>query len=363
MSVRFPRRLAVALSRPREASMFRTRPSSRTVARGSVAVVGAVAALALTGCSLIGGDGDGGGGGTALKPEDSPLSQWFEANVESSDFDEGEFDEQQKKLQELVATCMADQGFDYTPQDTSGMVVMGGEEGEEFDEKKFAAEQGYGMFNYQTSTDEDSGDAEEWTDPNEDYLATMSDTERAAYETALYGDMAAMEPDENGEMPEIDPSQQGCYGIAQDEVWGGEQELWENEEMTAFQDEMTRLYESVNDDPKVAELNTKWADCMADAGITDFANPQEPQEWFMEKQNGFYEEMDPESTEDLESTPEWKALADQEIETAVADYDCREKLDYADAQLEAQFALEKAWIAEHADQLERVKKLYQDAGL
>src|SRR5665647_1165746 len=88
-------------------------------------------------------------------------------------------------MEDLVATCMAEQGFDYTPVDYAamGLDLTGETLGLEWGSKEFAEQYGYGI----TTNPALGADAEQPEDPNAEYVAGMTPTEQEAYYTALYG--------------------------------------------------------------------------------------------------------------------------------------------------------------------------------
>ncbi|MET4225961.1 hypothetical protein [Oerskovia enterophila] len=320
------------------------RPSTRPVA---VTALGLSGILLLSACS---------GGGAPAADEDSPLTAYYEEVYGDFESDEQQkkMEEQQRKVEELVATCMSEQGFEYTPVDQS--MTSWSSENPTDDPEKYAAEYGYGMTIYQEPSAEEQAEMDAYVDPNQDYVDAMSETEQTAYYTALHGEMSMMEYDEDAEMPEYDPSTAGCYGSAQEEVSGGQQELWESEEMTAFSDATTKLYEDVARDPRLEEVTSKWADCMADAGF-DYATPEEPSEFFMNASNDLYSGENPEGPSEEDLT----ALQDQEKDTAVADYACKTKVGYDKVQRTVQFDLESAFMKDNKDMLDRVAAAYKES--
>ena len=64
--------------------------------------------LTLSACSAIGGE-------TKLDPEKSPLAEYMSAFY--GDQDQDFYDKQNKEIEELVAECMSDDGWEYIPVD------------------------------------------------------------------------------------------------------------------------------------------------------------------------------------------------------------------------------------------------------
>ncbi|MHA7132329.1 hypothetical protein [Oerskovia turbata] len=298
-----------------------------------------------------------GGADAPAADEDSPLTVFFESihgdwNSEES---QKKFEEQNRKAEELTAECMAELGFEYIPNDQSGGISWAPEDEEETDPVKYAAENGYGMTVQPEFTPEQEEEMNSYVDPNQAYIDAMSETEMNAYYAALYGDMEGMEPDENGEMPELAPEQMGCSSKAYEEASGGEQELYESEDMQAFEEATTKLYEDTAKDARMTEVVAKWVDCMADAGF-DHESPDAAFEHFMNASNEMYSGDNPEGPDEAEL----KELQELEKDTAVADQKCKEKVKYDEVQRTVQFDLEKTFVEENKDLLDRVSAAYAE---
>ena len=87
----------------------------RTTLTTAAITAGAVMAL-LVGCASGGSDPTDDG---TLTYEDSPLAVYWESIGGSQDPEDA--DAQMARSEEIVAACMQDEGFEYTPQDMSGM--------------------------------------------------------------------------------------------------------------------------------------------------------------------------------------------------------------------------------------------------
>lgn len=318
-------------------------------------------ALTLGACGGGGGSGpDGGGDGDGLTYEDSPLSKYFAAAGGGEDFNEeeaqAEAEAMNAEVEQAVATCMAEEGFEYTPMDTSGMISLA-EQGEDFDPIENARQNGYGMFTFDDSVEADP-DAEEFVDPNQAYLESMSESEQAAYYEALNG--ASVEYDEDAEMEtDWNWEEQGCYGEAQHEVFeNGDSEMsamnavYSDPQWSELMTELGELYTQAQSDPRMVEIDGEWATCMADAGHPDIANPMAAAESIYTLSNDLWAEHadDPEYM-----GPEGQELEDlkkQEIDLAVADFTCQEEVSYTDEQFRVQFAIEQEYIDANKSELE-----------
>lgn len=304
-----------------------------------------VSTLALAAC---GGEDEATGSAT-----EGPLSEFF-ADV-YGDWDEEKAQAEQMEIEEAVARCMVEQGFEYQPVDQSGMSFTSSTEDQ--DTEEFAAEHGYGFSVPIEPSEEEQAAMDAWVDPNQEYVEAMSESEQTAYYEALYGDMASMEYDEDAEMPEYDPSTAGCQGAAQEEVYGDQNALYESEEMVAFNEATTQLYEDVAADPRLQEVDTAWSECMAEAGFTGYATPQEAMDDMMERSNALWEDGSAEGP----SEEAQQEVQDLERDTAVADFACKEDVGYEKVQLDVQRELEAAFVEEHRAEMEVVRDLMTEA--
>lgn len=345
--------------------------TSRLARPGIAAAALVAAALALTACSS-----DGGGGSTSGSTEwtPGPLDE-FQARIYGYSFDDersteemqAESDQQNRRVEELVAACMQDEGFDYTPAENNGGTVYASDEDEldvEYGTKAFAEKYGYAISTDPWGfEDQPQDDGSEYVDPNADYVAAMSETEAAAYQEALWG--PPVEYVEGEDQTEYDWTTSGCYGAAQHEVFEGGQET---DEFSGLEDELNRFYETVQADPRIAELNNRWASCMADAGFDGIADVSAAQEGLYEEWNDLQGWNDPEylaATEswDWEANPDGppapevdeaakQKFTEKEIAQAVADFGCQEEIDYTAESLKVDHELQQDFVDQHGDELE-----------
>lgn len=327
---------------------------------GPLAVIAASAlALTLAGCS--------GGAGGELTYEDSPLNKYLSSAYGgdlSPEEQQKKFDEQQRKQEELIAECMAKEGFEYKPNLQSGGMVISSDDDEvkwEPDKKEWVEKYGYGMVNNPYSNEAPSDPGEEYVDPNQEYLDSLSESERNAfYETAYGVPPTEEEVGEDGSY-EYKWEDAGCQGWAQHELQGDDP--WQADEFAELRDKMTELWNTSQEAPEYKKLNAKWAECMADGGEPGFKTQPEASQSISDEQNKIYEaaygdgttEVDPETIEDPSKSPEMKALGEREIELALVDLGCRQKTNYTEESLKIQFALEEKFIKENKADLEAFK--------
>lgn len=337
--------------------------SSRTVsARAALPAILAASLLTLVACS-------GSGGGKNASDGEGPLSEYL-SSLSSAETESEEFYERiNAKREELVAECMAGEGFDYQPNSQNGGMSALGDDGIEWGSLEFAEQYGYGIVDWPGLAEMEQ-QSEEYVDPNQGYVESLSESEQQAYYEALSGpqpseeDMAAME---DGTY-EWDWAQSGCYGAADHEV----QDEY-GSAMAAYEDpEFAELFESMNavwselynyDDPgapspndDVAKLDREWSECMADAGYTDLVSPQTAMDGLNEEWNTL--QTPPEGTGD--DLAGWSGPSDRqksefqqrEIEMAVTDWKCKDGIDYEQQVRTVQFDLEQRFVDEHRAELD-----------
>jgi hypothetical protein len=309
----------------------------------TAAAAAAVLSLTLAGCSAEKAD-------AKLDPAESPLSKYMSAAYGDYDADAGLA--QQKDQEKLIATCMADEGFDYTPVDTSQYSGMMTDGGEEYGTEKWVAENGYGMSQSPEQVLEQQEQSQEFVDPNQDYVMNLSEGERSAYYEVLYGVQPTEEEmNEDGSF-EYNWETSGCQGAASHEVNGNAPSQEEHAELF---EAMSTMYETVQSSPELVKLDAEWAMCMADAGQGSFTTKTDAQESISTAMNAIYEDSS-------ETGPDEKALADlreKEIALAMADFTCAEEIDYTDESMKVQFDLEEQFITDHKSELDALIADYE----
>ncbi|GEA86163.1 hypothetical protein [Cellulomonas cellasea] len=316
----------------------------------AAAAVGCTVLLLVGGCSS---DKEPKDAAAVSEDDKGPLSAYLEGVMGS--MEDQDWSEMGRRSEEIVAACMREQGFEYTQQDMSAVTETIEEDQKDADRygtEEYAAEHGYGMS---TSYDAPAAGEEEWVDPNAEYVAAMSEEERAAYQAALFGDQAAAA---QGAAPSGDWTTQGCQGKAQHEVYEQGQ-AWADPEFATLQEEMTALYERATSDPKMTEANAAWSACMAEAGYADLATPEDAVEAVSQEFSAIVSATTAEAPE-----PDPAAVAaftEKEIATAVADARCKASTEYEEKAREVQFALEQEFVDQHEAELDAWAEKYSTA--
>jgi hypothetical protein len=309
--------------------------------------IAAALILILSGCTS-GEDSAG-----KLDREKSPLGEYYAALYGSGD--EKDLAKQQKKMQELIAKCMADEGFDYLPVDQSQYTSTSPDEvGIDRSTKKWAAENGYGITTQDNTQPTGDPDQEPYVDPNQAYIESLSTSEQAAYYETLYG-VSPTEEEMASEDFVYNWENGGCQGAAQNEV---QPQPSEDGKYKALIDKMNGLFEKFQTDPGLAKLESDWSSCMADAGYASYSKKDDAAEAVVAESNKLYSS----ETGEPPADSELKRVQKLEIDTAVADFDCSKKVNYEDRALTAQFALEKQFVADNKTELDAMVAEYENAG-
>lgn len=314
--------------------------------RIGVAVAAAGLLVALAGCTSS--------SPTENAAQDSPLSKYLSA-LYGGDMSEEEMvaqsERDNREREELTAKCMAEEGFEYLPVIYDGSMSFSSGEEWKPDDREWVAQYGYGMVNWPGRDEQvdPPTDGEEWVDPNQEYVESLSESEMTAYYEALYGPTPTEEEMSEDGSYEWNWETSGCSGWAQHEM-EGENPL-SSEAHKPIMDAINEFYMSMETAPEYADLNSEWAACMADAGHAGYTSQTEAQNSVSEELNAFYENQ----TEWVENDPALAKIGEKEIALALVDLDCREKLDYTKKRLAATVKLEEQFIADHKAELDALK--------
>lgn len=303
--------------------------------------------------------------------EPDSLNAFFGFDPNDPDASQEQFRRWQMSQQELIAVCMANQGFEYVPAvapDNVDVLAL--------DEEQYAREQGFGISTRYNTVEEDA--TEQWVDPNRAIVAAMSDSEEAAYYTALYGEETGLEA--GAEESDATFWGGGCQGEAAQEVFGQADEIFR--ELDPL---LSDLQERVEADPRLADADRRWTACMSDRGYEyDDANDvfatavpdlreryqeivgqSDPfADWTEEQVEEFYANNTPQEIQDYfdqfaeQSRQEVDeeavaALQEEEIALAVANYECGEERRTIEQEVTSE--LEKDFIRENRDALLRAR--------
>jgi len=330
---------------------------------------------------------------TTEAPKELTLADFLPGwGTSAEDFDpeaeQERFQAEQVQMQEAIADCMADEGFEYIP--------FVPDEGDFFfapfeDEDDFVETLGFGISTWILNDPYLNGDISEEepkigalfgrefedpfaNDPNNEIVEGLTEAEREEYYYVLHGE----EPDfdfENATEEEMDEffsnwQPTGCWAEAEQDVFSGQAFFAE------FGDAFDDMFERAEADPRIIAIEVEWSACMADAGYT-FSAMNEMYEYFSQRMDEIVTWPEPDFGEDFEEPDfdnmteeeldayfaeqeafwqpqydeaELKALNDEEIATAIANRDC--SVDSEDVWQAVMAELEQQFLDENRDALE-----------
>lgn len=244
--------------------------------------------LAVALLAACGGGNESGGSDASASPL-ADLLGW-------SDYDPVESRRQELAIEEAVVACMREEGFEYQPQDMASQFESG--EGEDDyalmqeSPEAYGEKYGYGVVRsyelYEEPYIDENGGGNggpTFEDPNEDYVMSLSDSERDAYYEVLYGsqnDQMFDETDPDGTQVMYAPSleEQGCQGKARLEVVGDDPT---NDPQ--IQQALNDVFSTQGDDPRLEAAQSEWSDCMGDT----WADYDLPEGMNLEQPDSMYE--------------------------------------------------------------------------
>lgn len=333
---------------------------STTTARTTTVAAATALVLALAAC----------GGGEPPDPADQmgPIDKLF-VDLQG-EWDPEQSDREMLQMEEFIAECMAEEGFDYTPVDYTqgrggGIPIEDDGLEEEWGTLEFAKKWGYGATTnpWGEAVEEPVDPGEEWIDPNQEYVESMSESEQQAYYTALYGEQWNMEWTEEMETEEYvwDWTTAGCSGWAQHEIYPDGMGGTTDNEFADLEAEMQLMWEAMSSDPRLVDLGAKWAVCMAEAGYPGLNEVYDAENLIYERVNALWEDAYADVPPDA-GEEEWRAIEDSiqselaaitpdEIKTATDDYTCRDQVRYSQTQAEVNIEHQQRFYDLHKDEL------------
>ena len=334
---------------PSRTAMIWTRPVGGVVQRRRnvgkrVAVVGA-AALLVAGC----GDGNGDVG------EPQTLESFLGFDGDAAEM-QAQAEAQQREMEEAIAACMAEEGFEYVPRDTGAVFAqLEADPRQQLSEEEFREQYGYGISTIDRSEMMVAPDPDD--DPNHQIQQDMDEAEREAYQRALHGEPPEFDPDADPDDMVFEPG--GCQGEAMEEVQGGQVAVFQE-----LQSEFMELQQRIESDPRMVDAMQEWQACMREAGYDyteRFGPQQELSERMNELQQAAFEDVDPTELDPEDGPVEpdidpdvLEELQQDELAIAAAEGECTDE-HLADVEQEVRADHEGRFIEQHRDVLEQVR--------
>jgi len=327
------------------------------------AVVGAlVVAFSLTACQggqsgipAGGGNDDSPAVNSATGNDDdlqiSPLAEYLSlvwgTNLSPEERAQRDY-ELNRQLQELVAQCMQDAGFEYYPeveQPSANPVSIEWRP----DDREWVAQYGYGLI-HTPEADVPAAPVQPRTNPNWEYFSSLGEAEAQAFNEALYG----LPIDDENHVWTWE--EMGCSGYAQNATAAASPiDLVVSEEFASLFEALNQLEGDVTLADQRAAIEREWAACMADQGYPGFEARWDAQNQFSTEVDEFLNDWWEEHGEEPTGTPEMAEFGRREIDLALADLGCRESVDYQTRLTSVQYEIEARFVAEHRSELEALR--------
>lgn len=329
--------------------------------RPSTVLLGCAVAVALTACTGPSASPDPAPSGATVRETASPLDPYYAELW--GDRSQGDPDPWALRAEEVVAACMAEQGFEYRIDEMAGVGVTRRPDGH--GTVAFAEQYGYGQSIPFVDGDLPMlwnevpvGEGRAWNDAQRE---AMSPEARAAYDVAMDGVYAEAHPDYEPFHDDYDPQLAGCRGRAYAEVFGDG--MVGPAEFADVKAAVDAVWRRVEEDPRVVEALGRWSACMADAG-----HPGLTTLWDAEGLVGtvifaeWQEEWLDQTGTDLgvtnydvvrERIPDGLAeLRQAEVELAVTDARCREESGYLTTRQQVEVEVEQEVVEAYREDLD-----------
>jgi hypothetical protein len=344
--------------------------SFRRLIGTGVALVGA---MLMAGCAGSAPADPAQSAGSPATRTTSPLDPYLSGPVGGAPSEE-EMAAKERQVQDAVVSCMAAEGFEYRPFTYTAPANEQFDAGE-YGTRAFAEKYGYGI----STNPWGEPTADQSSDPNQPIVDAMSDSEREAYYAVLYGTQVFEATESAAEVaPSEDPGpipleEQGCYGLAQQQVYG--MDSMTSGEFDELFDELSQLWEKAQSDPAVAEALQRWSTCMSDAGHPGYSTLNAPGEEISSKISELYSAAaDPGGAATTDETsamtapppladdPAFQQLQRDEIALAVADFDCQQQSGHQQVFDSALLSLEEQFVRDNRAELERFRDVTNGGG-
>jgi len=257
------------------------------------------------------------------------------------------FQNELAQRENLIAQCMRDEGFDYIPN-IAGQHLIATADGEwNPNDRNWVENFGFGIFAADIARPGSFRSTAE-SDPNYSRLATLSDSERAAFEFALVGP-AGQPGFEFTDTTDL-LNNLGCTG------WAAIQMQHLNEISNSA--EFAPLIEAIDDLRsnllnELTEADREWAACMANAGHADFQRQNDAEAFVQGQIFNLREDM---------LSSQFEAMRALELELALADFDCREATNYDQRVQAHRIEVETQFVNDNRHTLEALRAAAEQHG-
>jgi len=310
----------------------------RAVTRIAHAVVVAAVVVALAACT------------GSSEPAPTPAATGaLDAYLVPFSWDDAEFvAAQELEEQELIAACMAEQGFEYVPYVAPPLGTN------DFDpprnSREYAVQFGYGFTEQHPDESGSWEDYDHDADPNFAIRRALTPGEAEAYDRAIDGPPEGWSYSSETDDP-LDADEFGCRAAARSREPAGVQT---DATFIAARDRDGEIWNTAAADPRVTAALARWSSCMADAGWTGLEQLDDPK-------TRTFEWEEAAATRDAQgylNTYGEKVAADERA-IATADWDCRTSSGYDAWFAQVRNELQQAYVDDHRAELDAMLQTWQ----
>lgn len=212
---------------------------------------------------------------TAAASEDQPetLDEYLGYDFDDPGAAAARDEEYRRRAEEMVARCMAAEGFEYVP----AIRPVSSSNYEAYDVEEYVREEGFGITTWYGRESVFAAESDSWVNPNTAIVDSLSDSEKAVYYTVLNGAptersdagglgtavgvAAEVEAGSEGEPVVNDAYGGGCTGAAYREIYGKQNEVLEQ-----ILPDLEEMWQGFEADPRHLQAEEDWRACMADRG-------------------------------------------------------------------------------------------------
>lgn len=301
--------------------------------------------------AVVGGCGPG---GAAPSPEPTGVLDAYLDEIYAS-VDAETWVAEHNAVEEYIAACMAESGFEYRPTKAPPQYVI-----PELT-PAYAAEFGYGETTEAYGPDVPPSRFSQMpgedpaADFNQAYAYGLTGDAQEQYWRAMHG--REISPDEDP--ADLPADEAGCRSTAFAEIFPE----WQTPpELKALEEAIREEIWWVDEEPRVVATHPVWADCMADAGYPGLTAVPDAAALVNDRANASslsivmpYPELKEKFAEEL------AAMQQYEIEVAVADAGCREESGWYDVRAEVLAEAEASILERYGAELDAWLALVRDA--
>lgn len=268
-----------------------------------------------------------------------------------------QFDSAMVRKENLIAQCMLDSGFDYTPSPESYQLELLDIESWNPNERDWVVQYGYGILAINLKR---PGVMQSALPSEFEAYQTLSESEIEAWRRAFYGNIP-IDATLTGDFSLIsemrkNPTREnaGCRGWAEAEIALTPENRQEFAEFTPLFEALSEMAYQLAQ--SISDADRDWAACMANAGFPNFDRQRDAEQTFSNQVSDFFTAWNYETDgPDPTNTPQMHTFREKEIELALADLDCRSETNFDQRQQAHRIAVETQFVNDNLPMLQALR--------